>query len=229
MKQRAVDAVHVLGHVLQHQHMAGQIGLPRRADQMAEDGEVERGVSRTRRHAGLERSHCCDRRARPARARPPPRRLRAGYPPASARARDSRNPARRARRAARPRRCSRDRSCRAPRSLRRGKRQRQNAAGAIAAAREPDGIERPDRWRHPERRRRAPRRRRRNGRRLRKHCGWKTSSGARAELRPRRWRSHAPASAGSRRDAGADDADPVTARSAPSCCSVTARPYSFRR
>ncbi len=42
VEQRPVGPVHVLRHVLDHQHMAGEIGHERRADEMAEDGEVER-------------------------------------------------------------------------------------------------------------------------------------------------------------------------------------------
>ncbi len=36
-----VDAVHVLAHVLQHQHMPCEVRLKRRAEQLAQDGEVE--------------------------------------------------------------------------------------------------------------------------------------------------------------------------------------------
>ena len=41
VEQRAVDPVHVLRHFLEHQHVAGEVGLERRADQLAEGHHVE--------------------------------------------------------------------------------------------------------------------------------------------------------------------------------------------
>ncbi len=46
MPERAVDPVHCLADFLQHQHVAGQVGLQRRADEVAEDGDVEGGGGR---------------------------------------------------------------------------------------------------------------------------------------------------------------------------------------
>src|SRR3974390_2858991 len=43
MKEGPVDPVHVFGYVFDHQHMAGKVGLPWRADQMAQYREVEWG------------------------------------------------------------------------------------------------------------------------------------------------------------------------------------------
>src|SRR6185295_271067 len=39
--QRAIDAVHVFPNLFQHEHMPGQIRLQRRADEMAQDHNVE--------------------------------------------------------------------------------------------------------------------------------------------------------------------------------------------
>ena len=55
VKEGAVDPVHVLGNVFDHQHMSGEIGLPGRSDQMAENGEVEGCVRQPRRDAWFER------------------------------------------------------------------------------------------------------------------------------------------------------------------------------
>ena len=41
VKQRPVDPVHGLRHLLQHQHMAVEVGLQRRAKQLAKDRDVE--------------------------------------------------------------------------------------------------------------------------------------------------------------------------------------------
>ena len=46
VEHRPVGAVHMLGHVFEKQHMAGKIGLERRADHVGEDGDVEGGRGR---------------------------------------------------------------------------------------------------------------------------------------------------------------------------------------
>src|SRR5579871_202102 len=42
VQKRAVDAVHRLGHLFEHQHVTAEIGLHRRADQLAEHDQVVR-------------------------------------------------------------------------------------------------------------------------------------------------------------------------------------------
>ncbi|HEX4860963.1 MAG TPA: hypothetical protein VFV07_06975, partial [Rhizomicrobium sp.] len=55
VEQRAVDAIDVLRHVFEHQHMAGEIGLERRAQKMAEHGDVEGGSRCRGRDVRLQR------------------------------------------------------------------------------------------------------------------------------------------------------------------------------
>src|SRR3546814_14597176 len=46
VEHRAIDPVMMLANFLDHQDMVGKIGLQRRAEQLAEDGQVERGGDR---------------------------------------------------------------------------------------------------------------------------------------------------------------------------------------
>ena len=130
-----------LRHLLEHQHVAAQIRLQRRAEQLAEDGQVEGRRLRPSASDGLQRRPARGRSARPARGRRRPRRPRASRPAPPARARRARSRPCRARPEARRRRCSRGRPWRARRAPGRRSTRFRHAAGAIAAAREPDGVQ----------------------------------------------------------------------------------------
>ncbi len=48
MEQKAVDSIHVLRHLLEHEHVIGQVRLKRRSEQLAEHGHIEGGGLRFR-------------------------------------------------------------------------------------------------------------------------------------------------------------------------------------
>ncbi len=153
-------------HFLQHQHMAAQVGLQRRAEQLAEESMMLKAAALPRRiDRRLERAGRAGRPASPAPAPPPPRRRRGDVgrhrPMRDVRRSRCLEPGEQEPR----RRNSRDRSWSRAAVAQLRQHLLGDPAGAIAAAREPDRVERRIVGELDEAPRRAPRRRRRNGRR----------------------------------------------------------------
>ena len=154
---------------------SGEVGLERRAEQLAEHGEVEGGVAAAAARARARAPPATARPARQSAARSPPRRRRASRPAASVRGRDRESRRGRGRRAGSRRRYSRDRSCRAPPGARRRSLPRRTGRSRSRRGRT-RGRRRPDRWQYSTKA--AARSASVPAKWLwaRKHCGWKTIS-----------------------------------------------------